>query len=65
MKNRAKRRTGGQRPPDDPEQSKCFEKMAREVEVDKSCEAFERALDQVIPAQSTPTTQRRKRPTNT
>jgi len=40
------------RAPDDPEQSKRFIDMAREVGADESAEgrrAFERALDKVIP----------------
>ncbi len=34
--------------PDDPEQSKRFKEMAREVEVDERPEAFEKAFRQVI-----------------
>lgn len=35
-------------PPDDPEQSKRFIDMAKEVEVDESPEAFDRAFQKVV-----------------
>ncbi len=35
-------------PPDNPEQSKRFIDMAREVEADESPEAFERAFEKVV-----------------
>lgn len=47
MKTPQKRGTGGasrQSPPDDPEQSKRFEEMARELGADESGEKFEVAL---------------------
>ncbi len=37
------------RKPDDPEQSKRFIEKAREIEVDESGEAFERAFKKIIP----------------
>jgi hypothetical protein len=37
-----------QKPPDNPEQSKRFIDMAREIGVDESPEAFDRALDRVV-----------------
>lgn len=47
MKTPQKRGTGGasrQSPPDDPEQSKRFEEMARELGADETGKKFEEAL---------------------
>lgn len=35
--------------PDDPEQSKRFEEMARELEADKNAEQFDQAIKSVVP----------------
>jgi hypothetical protein len=35
--------------PDDPEQSKRFVETAREIEADESGEAFQRALERIVP----------------
>lgn len=36
--------------PDDPEQSKRFEDMARELEADKNKEKFDKVLGTIVPA---------------
>ncbi len=35
--------------PDDPQESKRFIDMAREIEADESAETFERAFEKVVP----------------
>lgn len=50
-------------PPDDPEQFKRFIDMAREVEVDESPEAFDRAFNKVIRRQKPPAPLPKTRPT--
>lgn len=47
--------------PDDPEQSKRFIEMARELEADSSPEEFERAFRKVATAKRQPTTKPAKR----
>jgi hypothetical protein len=49
MPTKQKKRT-----PDDPEQSKRFIKTAREVEVDESPEAFDRAFRQIVTPKQRP-----------
>lgn len=48
--------------PDDPEQSKRFIDMAREVEVDETPGAFDRAFEKVLPRQKRSSVIRRGNP---
>jgi hypothetical protein len=46
---RSPTKTPRKRKPDNPEQFKRFVEAARKAEVDESGEAFERALDKIVP----------------
>jgi hypothetical protein len=49
MNTRAKRGTGGRKPPDDPEQSKRFEEAARELGTDEDGKVFKKAIERALP----------------